>query len=289
MEEEKKDEGIFTKQKINFHPKSEITSLLACNNLLVRALKNGVVMRIPLQQPDKQTEIDVPHSSGDRIAHLHLDPTGKHLLISMARGDVFYLHASMSKVKALPKLKGNVITAVGWNQQFGKDMDTGFIVVGTSKGLLFETELVQAGQVQYWKQLYSVSDDPSQPQPIVGLELHRCSTPPNRWCLFVATPGTLYPFAGTVSLQSTSTWTTTEHSGHLLPLFLADARIHTLDPVPPTNGPTGLKVYPMFGDDPPTRFAWVTAVGVKYGRMDTSAADAFRMTVDDELLTYGLL
>jgi hypothetical protein len=43
-------------------------------------------------------------------------------------------------------------------------------------------------------------------------------------------------------------------------------------------------MYPMIGDDPPTRFAWQTAVGIKFGRVDTSVTDAFKMTVDDKLL-----
>ena len=63
-------------------------------------------------------------------------------------------------------------------------------------------------------------------------------------------------------------------------------RIHTLDPDPPVRGPVGLKMYPMIGDDPPTRFAWQTAVGIKFGRVDTSATDAYKMTVDDKLLGY---
>jgi hypothetical protein len=49
--------------------------------------------------------MEVTKRADDRVHGLFFDPTGKHLLISMASGDNYYLYARWKKVKALPKLK----------------------------------------------------------------------------------------------------------------------------------------------------------------------------------------
>ena len=58
------------------------------------------------------------------------------------------------------KFRGHEVTAVGWN--FGNDSDvtTGPILLGTSKGLIFETEIAldgdrifQSSLEQYWRQV----------------------------------------------------------------------------------------------------------------------------------------
>lgn len=58
------------------------------------------------------------------------------------------------------KFKNHEVTAVGWNFSNDSDSTTGPILLGTSKGLIFETEIAfdgdrmfQSGLEQYWKQV----------------------------------------------------------------------------------------------------------------------------------------
>lgn len=58
------------------------------------------------------------------------------------------------------KFRGHEVTAVGWNFGNGSDVTTGPILLGTSKGLIFETEIAldgdrifQSSLEQYWRQV----------------------------------------------------------------------------------------------------------------------------------------
>jgi hypothetical protein len=58
------------------------------------------------------------------------------------------------------KFRGHEVTAVGWNFSNDSEVTTGPILLGTSKGLIFETEIAQDGDrifqsslEQYWRQV----------------------------------------------------------------------------------------------------------------------------------------
>jgi len=53
------------------------------------------------------------------------------------------------------KTKGNFITAVGWCIS-NNSQTTGPILLGTSKGFIYETEINQSGTEVYWKQVRSI-------------------------------------------------------------------------------------------------------------------------------------
>jgi hypothetical protein len=78
-----------------------------------------------------------------RIIGLFLDP-----LVSIAslHGDtqpeLLYLSCRSTKWKSSGRAKGHEITAVGWNHLNDSDATTGSILLGSSKGLLFESEFL---------------------------------------------------------------------------------------------------------------------------------------------------
>lgn len=102
-----------------------------------------------------------------KISALFLDPLGHHLLITLVprHGDspppeLFYLHRKTTKFKQAGKFKGHEITAVGWNFCNASETSSGPILLGTSKGLIFETEIgLETDKIfntsleQYWRQV----------------------------------------------------------------------------------------------------------------------------------------
>jgi hypothetical protein len=82
------------------------------------------------------------------------------LCVDVGLSNVFVNLTSYVSFFQPSKYKGHEVTAVGWN--FGNDSDvtTGPILLGTSKGLIFETQIAQDGEgifqsslEQYWRQV----------------------------------------------------------------------------------------------------------------------------------------
>ena len=51
------------------------------------------------------TEVEIPKAVDDRIYHMFLDPTGRHLVISMLSSENYYLSRNSKKPKQLGKLR----------------------------------------------------------------------------------------------------------------------------------------------------------------------------------------
>ena len=64
-----------------------------------------------------------------------LKPTGNETL-----PDLIYLNYKSSKFKPSSKIRGNLVTAIAWNNLNDSENVTGTILLGTTRGLIFETE-----------------------------------------------------------------------------------------------------------------------------------------------------
>ncbi|GBP98459.1 Vacuolar protein sorting-associated protein 18 homolog [Eumeta japonica] len=75
--------------------------------------------------------------------------------------------------RRIEKFKDHEITAVAFNKDYGTESSTGPILLGTSKGLIFETELnLDAEKPSYRKQVYDLGL--GRPKyPITGLEFNK--------------------------------------------------------------------------------------------------------------------
>lgn len=77
---------------------------------------------------------------------MFLDPTGAHLLISLTpkspqfAAELMYLHRTQKRPKKMDKFKDHEVTAVAFNHENSSTATTGPILLGTSKGLIFESE-----------------------------------------------------------------------------------------------------------------------------------------------------
>jgi hypothetical protein len=89
-----------------------------------------------------------PMSSPTRIVGLFLDPHGYHALVSLAskhndtQPELLYLPCRSTKFKTSSRARGHEITAVGWNHINDSEVSTGPILLGTSKGVLVESEFL---------------------------------------------------------------------------------------------------------------------------------------------------
>lgn len=206
---------IFVRQRVNFSPPDSITHLVVSNNLLVLAMANQHLLRIDLQQPDKTEEVDISKTLSNqlRLSGLYLDPSGEHLLlptVSRQQGEIqpycqlFYLNRRSTKVKQISKFRGSEVTSVAWSFNMTAESTTGPILLGTSKGAIFEMEIKIDGDrifgnslEQYCKQVFDIGKQASN-IPITGLEFHRIPGT-ETYFIIVTTLDRIYEFVGSAS------------------------------------------------------------------------------------------
>lgn len=180
------------------------------------------------------------------ISDIFIDPTGQHCIvstclksdgkskefnedfISRVGHENFYINRMVHK---LNKLKGLVISAVGWNHaSMSSKNDSipntpmGNILIGTTDGRIFETQLQPddrflVSKELFLKQICELPDNLShgnfsssnlsdkQKEPICAINCFKISTygsrsPDPLICILVATSNFLYHFIGKVGLSS---------------------------------------------------------------------------------------
>uniref|UniRef100_A0A6A7G726 Vacuolar protein sorting-associated protein 18 homolog n=2 Tax=Hirondellea gigas TaxID=1518452 RepID=A0A6A7G726_9CRUS len=262
------DSPIFSKQRINFQPNSDIVQLVVSNNRLVLALMNNILIRINLLQPQDIEEIDLSRycSQKGKVYKLFLDASGQHLIVSLSNNtngdplDTLYIPWQTKKVRVINKLKSHMISSVAWSQRNSSEMLTGPIVCGTMKALLFEIELssdesmFQSGLEPYCKQLV----DLGKREEITGVEILPCPTDDLEYVILCCTKSRLYSFRGHI--------TSTENR----PLFLGvfsnykDSLDNYVE-FKGNNSTAALKLYYQPSTMMANSFAWTTSHGVYYG------------------------
>lgn len=282
------DAPMFSKQKVNFSPTDRITHLAVSSELLVLTMANNVLLRIDLRHPDKPEEIELgKYVSHLKLSGVFLDPLGHHLLLSLSSrntdtpAELLYLSRKTSKLKQPSKFKGHEVTAVGWN--FGNDSDvtTGPILLGTSKGLIFETEICQEGDrifqsslEQYWRQVFDIGKGNNT--PITGLEFHRVPGS-EKYFVLVTTPNRLYQFIGYVS--------NSDEKPLLQQIFNSYLTVpEGFQEIPSSLKYSKLQFYYPNAKGLPKTFAWLTEPGIFYGQLDTSGHDS--VLTNSQLLQY---
>ena len=114
--------------------------------------------------------------------------------------DLLYLSRKSQKPKMSTKVRGNLVTAVGWSHSNESEASTGPILMGSTRGLIFETDL-DSGEdrlfttslEQYWKQIFDLGR--GQHVPITGLEYHAIPRS-KKYFILATTPIRLYQFCG---------------------------------------------------------------------------------------------
>ncbi|KAJ3625065.1 hypothetical protein MTP99_018635 [Tenebrio molitor] len=205
------DAPIFSKTKKDFTPSDKITHVAIANKQLAVAMANNTLFRMNLNNPQQHDEISLAkYTATCRLTNLFVDPTGNHLLLtftpkSLEGGpELLYLSRKSNKLKSTTKFRGHEFTEVAWNHLNDSESTTGPILLGTSKGLIFETEIVLEGDKfftsgfsssleQYWRQVFDIGKGTNT--PITGLEYHKVLGG-DKYVIFAATPSRLYYFVG---------------------------------------------------------------------------------------------
>nr|XP_034180513.1 vacuolar protein sorting-associated protein 18 homolog [Osmia lignaria] len=284
------DDGpIFIKQKVNFLPPDKILHLVVNNNIIVIAMANNILLRIDMKHPDTPEEIDISkYAVNMKMSGMFLDPLGNHLLIALVSKsqdnpapELFYLHRKTTKLKQASKFKGHEITAVGWNFLNSSETTTGPILLGTLKGLIFETEIGLDGDKifntsleQYWRQVFDIGKD-SKP-PITGLEFHKIPNT-DKYVIIVTTLMRIYQYIGSVPnpeekpllQQVFNKYLNVEESFNEVMSSLSYSKMQFY--------------YPALGALPKS-FGWLTETGILYAQVDAKV-DPKNVLINQQMLS----
>ncbi|KAF5295166.1 hypothetical protein FQR65_LT10554 [Abscondita terminalis] len=206
------DVPIFGKARMNFTPSDKVTHVAISNKYLVVAMANDMLFRMSIHHPDLQDEISLSKFTKTcRLSNLFLDPTGVHLLLSFApkvprtMAELVYLSQKSNKLRQITKFQGHEFTEIGWNHNNDSEVTTGPILLGTSKGLIFETEILLEGDKFfttgleiYWKQVFDIGKGTNT--PITGIEFYQIPNS-DKYFVFIATPSRLYYFNGHTNFE----------------------------------------------------------------------------------------
>uniref|UniRef100_A0A0R3RHG7 Vacuolar protein sorting-associated protein 18 homolog n=1 Tax=Elaeophora elaphi TaxID=1147741 RepID=A0A0R3RHG7_9BILA len=295
--------AIFIKKAVDFRPKGQITHLCSSNGEMLLVIGARQLLHYPLQNTSRQIDVVLPLLMHDRIAYVHLSPNGRHAIISTTGADNFYLNLKHDSAKQFKKLKGHVISSVGWNMEISTDNETGFIVLGTTKGFLFESSVISNGTVAYVREL-TCSLSGIKDLSVTGIEMCQCEdeNQKSRWALFVCLPGRLYCLSGLINTKHDVTgaqpvvstiWSSAFaelNPAILQPLFASKApfRFHSMDDGQ-RNLPSTFVVYPKVSNELPTTFCWVGADGYTLGRIDLTVSEAYDMIVEEAHIQHQLM
>ena len=279
------DTPIFNKQRINFDPPDPITHMCVCNSHLVMGMSTNILLCIDLDHPDSPNEVELVKSVEDGIGNMFLDPTGRHLIVSMKSGENYYLMYGAKKAKALAKLKGHKITSVGWNQRAVTDNSTDAILVGTLKGVILETKLSTAEDMhmfsasteQYVRQLHSFTA-----APVTGIEFDTMpsSGAHTEYFILVTLGNRLFQFIGSVPPSPDPT------IFHSVFASCSDTPEHFVE-LPGKIDRSQLCMFCPKFQSSPRSFAWMTATGIYCGQIDLSCSSGpHSVTADTKLIQY---
>jgi len=193
------DDGIFSLEKLdqNFSSYGAIKLAIARNGVVTMATETGSLLQFDVRSQEI-TEIELPVRGDCDITGIFADDAGKHYLIAALSemvNNVFYLQpGSFKKPKPMAKLKGQEVSAVGWDNTNRSADTTGAILLGTQDGHFSETRITK-GKEEYYNQLYNIAKDHGMEGfKICGIDVQKL--PDKRLFILASTPTRLYEFAG---------------------------------------------------------------------------------------------
>ena len=202
---------------------------------------------------------------------MFLDPSASHLIITTTLGENYYLHTQSRQPKALSRLKGVSIESIAWNPSL-PTASTREILVGASDGNIYEVYVEPSNEFyrreeKYLKAVYKSSDG-----PVTGLFVDLIPDRPDFRRILVATRSKFSHFVGRIGRHGQ------EGSGSIFTkLFETEApTIHEAERTT-RSAPSALVISPdppdvSSGDKSDTEhvFAWLSAGGLFYGRLQTT-------------------
>ncbi|KAK4699337.1 vacuolar protein sorting-associated protein 18, partial [Phenoliferia sp. Uapishka_3] len=307
-------EAIFSLGRVQLTLASPLHSLSCSSNILIVALTGlprssqstitlpPQLIRVDLDLPSEVEQIDLPlplptQSTPTTLHKIHVDPTGRHALISTITGDNYYCFIGtlptssnhVRKPRILQRLKGALIESVSWNSSTSStatsastSFSTREILLGTATGQIIETCLLDPHLAEstsfslpvpgrsaekYVKHIYTLPER----QAITGMN---CEVWGKRAALIITTSTRIYQLVMTLSKAGR------EDEGSLLeaalvPYTSGEAQPKSLElPGEPIN--SELHIFAPLRTDSkgnitgislPRSVAWLTGPGIYHGSL----------------------
>ncbi|KAI8340709.1 Pep3/Vps18/deep orange family-domain-containing protein [Chlamydoabsidia padenii] len=310
---------IFQLDYVQFQLPALLVHLVVSNNILISVLSNHRILRIDLDNPLQVEDIEWVRKANDgRLISVFFDPTGRHLILSTEHGENYYLYGNAKKTKHLTRLKGLMITAIGWNPIATTSTGTGTreILLGTQKGEILETWIEPTDdyfgkEERYLNLVYRLSIDNNgpisslSPSQIVGLYFNRMLSPSpaaQKYIVVVTTANRIYQFTGSANPSSSSSYENASSSSTISSttmfnsLFANYTTNASFQELPGDIGWSGLYFYnpstisrsnKKVGSLPKDLFAWVTGPGIYQGRLTLDAQQITDDMIDNaQLIPY---
>jgi hypothetical protein len=236
------------------------------------ATERGKVLR--WQPATKELlDLEVSKRSDDCIHGIHLDSTGKHMVVAFSHGETVYVSMSQPKPKLLTTLKGTLVESVA----FERDTNDGGgtrpfdFLLGSSAGVIMKVTL-EGGKEKNCRQVWCASDS-SAPICCIQIEaVHVKSGSGESARLFVmaSSPSRYYQFIGGPTLDA---------------LFAAHSRTSPQF----IELPGDLSYTQLLFNRPPggraQSFVWLTAPGIYCGSFAFGSSNESAI-VDFKLLSH---
>ncbi|ELU41557.1 DigA protein [Rhizoctonia solani AG-1 IA] len=292
------EEPIFRLAPVQYTPPAQITNLVVSNNILIICFNNNNLHRIDMAMQDYIGELSLGKKPQEATVHkMFLDPSGKHLLITTAQGDNYYLYEGWKKSKQLGRLK-MVIEAVAWNDEklfpySGASSQSGpsthEILLGGRNGTIYEALISPAEEFfkspdRYVQAVYTLPDK----QSVCGIKFERLKDDPSRAVVVIATASRLYQLVGPVGGKAD-----TDGSRVFETLFASYNRDTPAKYMELSGGLqySTLQFYSPehAGGAPGKRLAWLTSRGLFHATLATARQLAGDLPSQDFLDTSSLL
>uniref|UniRef100_A0A1B0CQ76 Vacuolar protein sorting-associated protein 18 homolog n=1 Tax=Lutzomyia longipalpis TaxID=7200 RepID=A0A1B0CQ76_LUTLO len=278
---------IFSKLKMNISMPHVINHLVVSNGWLMLVMANNVVFRMQLTDINRSDEVALEkYTAGQEIARVFLDPLGAHLLIALVPKstqfvpELLYLHRNQSKPKRLDKFRDHEITCVAFNYENDSETSTGPILLGTSRGLIFEIELaVESDKVVHnnWKQVFDIGRNENI--GITGIEYFRVPNT-NEYIVLATSVDRLYKFQETIKSDERQPLQSIFNSYLNVPEDIQD--FHEIKKAAKGKA-TKLRVCYDYKSHFPRSFGWITEPCIFYGEMDSRCDNPARIVQNKQI------
>jgi hypothetical protein len=264
---------IFRRSELPCSSGPGVTHFTVTNQLASMVIVGNVILRFPIGNLRNIEQVEIKPREGERIHRIFQDPLAQHLIVCLESRDCMYIGRSRPGKRAIPRLltkvKGHLIESVAWNKVEQTEYTTGPILLGTSNGIILETDIdfqdsLLPKKKAYLQEVHRLMYDLAEhSEAVTGLHMEpfpqQTSSSEIKYYILATTPKRIYQFIGNVAKGETP---------QFVQLFAAynPGTVQFLE-IPGTLRESQLQLWPAKPNTIPLSFAWLTGAGIYYGQL----------------------